>query len=123
MMYAQGPQFCRFFVPALISVSSPDYKVTSIFFFLSALLAWIQSAPLRAQKKVERARLPITIHRHPLASGPVLPVRFVTTYGEQTLRTIGMYSRGVREMRQVRRVQVALGWTLGMRCRSWTPRR
>ena len=42
-----------------------------------------------AQCEVERARLPITIHRHPLASGPVPPVRFVTVYGEQTLRPMG----------------------------------
>ena len=52
------------------------YQVTSI-------------CPLRAQYEVKRPRLPITIHRHPLASGPVQPVRFVTAHGEQTLRTTG----------------------------------
>ena len=53
---------------------------------LSAFLAWIQSVPLRAQNEVARARQPIIIHRYPLASGPVPPVRFVTACGEQTLR-------------------------------------
>ena len=56
---------------------------------LSAFLARIQSAPLRAQYEAKSAWLPIIVHRHPLASGQVPPVRFVTTHGDQTLRPFG----------------------------------
>ena len=41
---------------------------------LRAFFAWIQTAPLRVQYEAARARLPIILHRHNLASGPVPPV-------------------------------------------------
>ena len=62
MLYGQGPQFW---------LSFPYHHRIPSDLNLSAFLAWILSAPLRAQYEVERARQPISVHRHPLASGPV----------------------------------------------------
>ena len=85
MLHADGPQFWRF----LSRQSFPYHHWIPSDLNLCAFHVWIQSAPRRAQYEVARAHLPIIIHRHPLDSGPVPPIRFATDHGEQTLQPIG----------------------------------
>ena len=107
MLYAHGPQFWRF----LGRHSFPCHpRIPSV-----RSLRGYRSAPWRAQCVVARAPLAIMTHRHPLASGPVPPVRFATACGEQTLQPPG-YTAAACEMRHARRVQVAMGRTLGLHC-------
>ena len=90
MLCAHGPQFWRF----LSRHSFPYHHWIPRDLNLSASLAWIPSAPFRAQCEVARARLPNIQHRHPLAAGQVSPVRYVTAYGEQTSQPIGCTAVG-----------------------------
>ena len=90
--------FCRW--PAILAMSRqtfPYHHWIPSDLNLSAFLAWIQSAPLRAQLEVALARLPIITHRHPLESGPAQPVRFATACGEQTLQPCGCTAVGASD--------------------------